>query len=135
MQESRRSEDAQVSLSKPLMLGLVTAIVVGVVGPLMLPHLTHPSMIYHILLHIAGLTIALFLSVISVTAYSRSRTGRLLFMALAFTALALVELLYLLEAIGAFTLFDFTALGIEPPHIILLVMTTLFGLGVLKVNR
>ena len=135
MQESRRSEHAQGSLSKPLMLGLVTAIVVGILGPLMLPHLTHPSMIYHILLHIAGLTVASFLSVISATAYTRSKTGRLLFMLLAFMALALVELLYLMEAIGAFTLFDFAALGIEPPHIILLIMTAMFGLGVLKVNK
>jgi hypothetical protein len=134
MQESSRSEP-HGSMSKSVMLGLVAIIVVGVVGPLVLPHLSHPSMIYHIALHIASLAIAVFLSLVSVLAYSRSRTHRLLFMALAFMALGLVELLYLLDASSVISVFDFSALGIDLTHVILLAILTLFGLGVLKVNR
>lgn len=135
MQKSSRGEIAEDSLSKPLLLGLVTAIVVGVVAPLMLPHVTHPTMIYHIGVHIAGLTISSFLAVVSVLAHARSRTARLLFMSLGFVTLALVEFLYLLDASGIFNVFELSALGIEAPHVILLAMTTMFGLGVLKVNK
>lgn len=130
-----RPEPAYTSLSKPVLLGLVTALVVGIVSPLILPHLAHPSMIYHIALHIASLTIAAFLSVVSITAYNRSRTDRLLFMALGFMALGLVEFLYLLDASAIFSIINFDALGIELPHVILLAMLTMFSLGVLKVNK
>lgn len=134
MQKGNR-EPVQESASKPILLGLITALVIGVVAPLIIPHLAHPSMIYHIILHIASLTIAVFLSIVSVLAYSRSTGARLLFMTLGFMALATVEFLYLLNSAGIVNVFDFATLGIELPHVILLVMLAMFGLGVLKVNK
>lgn len=122
-------------MSKPVLLGLITALVIGVVAPLIVPHVTHPSMIYHIVLHIASLTIAVFISIVSVIAYRRSSGARLLFMALGFMALAAVEFLYLLDATAIVSVFDMFTLGIELPHIISLAMLTMFGLGVLKVNK
>jgi hypothetical protein len=135
MQRGSRGEAAQESVSKPILLGLITALVIGVVAPLVIPHVAHPSMIYHIMLHIASLTIAVFLSIVSVLAYARSTGTRLLFMTLGFMALASVEFLYLLDATGMVNVFDISALGIELPHVILLVMLAMFGLGVLKVNK
>ena len=117
-------------------MALITAVVVGVVAPLVLPHATHPSMIYHILLHMAGLTIAVFLSVVSFLAYSRSPTTRMLLMAAAFVTLAVVELLYLLQAGGIYVgQFIIPLANIELSHVVLLIMVSLFGLGVLKVNK
>jgi hypothetical protein len=117
-------------------LGLTTALVVGVVAPLVIPHATHPSMIYHILLHIAGLTIAIFLSIVSVLAYSRNTTTRMVLMAVGFMSLALVELFYLLQAGGiVIGQVIIPAVNIELSHIILLIMVSLFGLGVLKVKK
>jgi predicted membrane chloride channel (bestrophin family) len=135
MQKGSRGEPVQDSVSKPIMLGLVTALVVGIVAPLIVPHLDHPSMIYHITLHIASLTIALFLSIVSVLAYRRSAGARLLFMTLGFMALAAVEFLYLLDATALLSIFSFSTLGVELPHVILLAMLAMFGLGVLKVNK
>jgi predicted membrane chloride channel (bestrophin family) len=135
MQKGSRGEPVQDSVSKPITLGLVTALVVGVVAPLVIPHLAHPSMIYHITLHIASLTIAVFLSIVSVLAYRRSAGARMLFMTLGFMALATVEFLYLLDATAILSIFNFSTLGIELPHVILLVMLAMFGLGVLKVNK
>lgn len=135
MQKGRTTGPAHSSLSKPILLGLVTAIVVGMVSPLVLPHLAHPSMIYHISLHIASFAIAVFLSIVSVLAYTRSRSFRLLTMTLGFTALSIVEILYLLDSSAVLSIFDFSMLGIELPHLILLVMLAMFGLGVLKVNK
>jgi hypothetical protein len=136
MQKAWDRAAVQEPISKPVLLGLITALVVGVVAPLVIPHVTHPSMIYHILLHMAGLTIAIFLSIVSVLAYSRNTTTRMLLMAVGFMSLALVELFYLLQAGGiAIGQVIIPAVNIELSHIILLIMVSLFGLGVLKVNK
>ena len=135
MQRRSRTEPIKEPPSKPMLLGLITAIVIGVVAPLILPHLAHPSMAYHIFLHIASLTVAIFLGVVSILAYSRNSTSRLLFMTLGFIALAVVEFLYLLGAVGVGSIIDISAIGIELPHVILLVMLALFALGVLRVAK
>jgi hypothetical protein len=136
MQKAWGLGSIQESISKPVLLGLIAALVVGVVAPLVIPHVTHPSMIYHILLHMAGLTVAIFLSIVSVLAYSRNRTTRLLLMAVGFMSLALVEFFYLLQAGGAaIGQVIVPAANIEFSHIMLLIMVSLFGLGVLKVNK
>ena len=136
MQKGRGLGPVQGSISKPVLLGLITALVVGVVAPLVIPHVAHPSMIYHILLHMAGLTIAIFLSIVSFLAYSRNTTTRMLLMAVGFLTLALVEFFYLLQA-GGVTVVQviIPTINIELSHIILLAMVSLFGLGVLKVNK
>jgi hypothetical protein len=136
MQKGRGHVPARESISKPILLGLVTALVLGVVAPFVIPHAVHPSMIYHIILHMAGLTIAIFLSIVSFLAYSRNTTTRMLLMAVGFTTLALVEFFYLLQAGGvAVAQFIIPAVNIELSHIILLAMVSLFGLGVIKVNK
>ena len=136
MQKGWSRAAVQESIRKPILLGLITALVVGVVAPLVIPHVAHPSMIYHILLHMAGLTIAIFLSIVSVLAYSRNTTTRMLLMAVGFMSLALVEFFYLLQAGGiAIGQVLIPAVNIELSHMILLIMVSLFGLGVLKVNK
>jgi hypothetical protein len=136
MQMRSKGEPVKESISKPILLGLITAIVISVATPLIVPHLAHPSMTYHIILHIASLTVAIFLGAVSILAYARSTSSRLLFMTLGFIALAVVEFLYLLDAAwpGSIAI-DISAIGIELPHLILLVMLVLFALGVLRVSR
>lgn len=136
MQKGDSGGRVQESVSKPILLGLITALVIGIVAPLVIPHAYHPSMIYHILLHMAGLTIATFLSIVSLLAYSRNPAIRMLLMAIAFMTLALVEFFYLLQAEGIVVgQFIIPAINIEFSHLILLLMVSLFGLGVLKVNK
>jgi len=122
-------------VSRPALLGLITALVIAIVAPIIMPHIAHPSMIYHIVLHIASLTIAVFLSIVSLLAFRRNAGARLVFMTLGFMSLATVEFLYLLEASDVVIVFNLSALGIELPHVILLAMLASFGLGVLKVNK
>jgi hypothetical protein len=123
--------------SKPKLLIAISAIVMALLSlPAILPHINHPSMIYHIILHIVSLVIAIFLTAISALAYKRSGSTRILFMTFGFLSLIIVELIYLFNATG--DIVDEVALPlvhIELPHIILLVMLTLFGIGVIKVNK
>jgi hypothetical protein len=125
------------ALNKPALLGLSTSIVVAILTPILIPHLGHPSLIFHGILHLASLSIATFLSIVSVAAFSRARSARLLFMTLSFAALATVELFYLLDAAEVFAgiSFPLAELNIELPHIMMLVMLSLFALGVVRVNN
>ncbi|MFL6487033.1 MAG: hypothetical protein ACJ71D_10040, partial [Nitrososphaera sp.] len=84
-----------------------------------------------------GLTIAIFLSIVSFLAYLRNTTTRMLLMAIGFTTLALVEFFYLLQAGGIAEVGQIIipAVNIELSHVILLLMVSLFGLGILKVGK
>ena len=120
------------SVSKPILLGITTAIIVGVITPLVIPHISHPSMIYHIILHLAGMTIAAFLGLVSFLAYKRVRTIRILLMTIGFIALGTAEILYFLDALDIFPVAHLPIANIELPHVILLIMLTMFGVGVLQ---
>jgi hypothetical protein len=125
----------QESVSKPILLGVTTAIIIGVIAPLVIPYISHPSMIYHIILHLAGMTIATFLGLVSFLAYKRVGGGtRILLMTIGFMALSAAEILYFLDAMGIFPIMHLPTANIELSHMILLVMVTLFGLGVLKTS-
>lgn len=118
---------------------LLIAISIGAVAvlsiPVILPHLNHPSMIYHIVLHIVSLVVSVFLTAISAVAYRRSGSSRILFMFFAFLALTAVEVIYLFKATEDIGEVALPFVHIELPHIIMLVMLALFGIGVLKVNK
>jgi hypothetical protein len=58
----------------------------------------------------------------------------MLFMALGFVTLAIVEVIMLLTSTGNLTNIILPSVNIELPHIVLLIMLTLFGLGLLKAN-
>ena len=120
------------SVSKPILLGITTAIIVGVITPLVIPHISHPSMIYHIIMHLAGMTIAAFLGLVSFLAYKRVLTTRILLMTIGFMALTTAETLYFLDALDIFPVAHLPIANIELPHVILLVMLSLFGVGILK---
>jgi FtsH-binding integral membrane protein len=103
--------------------------------PVILPHLNHPSMIYHIILHIVSLVVSVFLAVISAVAYRRRGSSRILFMFFGFLALTMVEIIYLFNATEDLGEVALPFVQIELPHIILLVMLTFFGVGVIRVNK
>ncbi|MDW0333486.1 MAG: hypothetical protein QN423_11110 [Nitrososphaeraceae archaeon] len=122
--------------SKAKLLIAISVIAVAVLSiPVILPHLNHPSMIYHIVLHIASLIVAVFLTVISAVAYRRSGSSRILFMFFGFLALIIVELIYLFNATEDIEEVALPLVHIELPHVILLIMLTLFGVGVIRVSK
>ena len=116
------------------LFGLISGIVIIATAPLTFYHISHNHMIYHILIHIASLIIATFLSVISVIAYVRDGRVKLLFMALGFITLAILEIIMLLTATGNVNETLIPTVNVEISHIVLLIMITLFGIGIIKVN-
>ena len=120
--------------NKLKVFALTTIIVSSLIIPLTIPHITHQSMIYHIIIHIVSLNIAVFLGLVSIFAYLKNSNIRMFFMALGFVTLAIVEGIMLLSSTGNLDNVILPSVNIELPHIVILVMLTLFGLGLLKAN-
>ncbi|HZB16640.1 MAG TPA: hypothetical protein VE445_05675 [Nitrososphaeraceae archaeon] len=134
--QSIRPSIQSITTSKTKLLIAISIIAIAfLLIPVIVPHIHHPSMIYHIILHIVGVIVAVFLTIISAEAYRRSHNSRVLFMFFAFLSLAIVEFIYLFNATGDVGEVALPFVQIELPHIILLIMLTLFGVGVIKVNK
>ena len=85
--------------NKHRLLVLIASIVISIsIIPFVLPHIFHPHMIYHIILHLAALIISQFLAVVSIMAYLKSKSSRILFMTLGFMTLVIAEYVYLLNS-------------------------------------
>jgi hypothetical protein len=142
MQSDRKTRNTMavlqqaVASSKPKLLIIISGLVIAILAiPVIVPHISHPSMIYHIFLHIISLIIATFLGIVSILAYMRNKSARMLFMTLGFLLLAVIETLYLFHATASLEDVIIPIVDVELSHIILFAMLTLFGLGVLKVNK
>jgi len=134
--QSRGEPLQNIIASKYKLFIIISVSVISILAiPVIFPHLTHTNMIYHIFLHIVSLIIAIFLNVVSILAYKRNGGARLLFMSLGFLSLAIVEIMYIYYSTIEVEDTTIPGVNIEIPHIILLVMFTLFGIGVFKVNN
>lgn len=135
MQSIKPSIQSLVTSKSKLLIAISVIAIVLLSIPVILPHINHPYMIYHIVVHIVSLIVAVFLAAISAVAYRRSDSTRILFMFFGFLSLTIVELVYLFDATGDMGEVALPFINIELPHIILLAMLTLFGVGVIKVNK
>ena len=125
-----------ITSSKPKMLAIVTAAVLAVMAvPVILPHITDTSMIYHLLLHVISLIIAIFLGLVSILAYLRNGRSRLLFMMFGFLLLSIIEAMYLFDVTSKIEDIVIPIVDIELSHVIFLVMLTLFGIGIFRVTK
>ncbi len=127
------SNNSDTFYNKPRLIILFASIVISIsVIPLILPHIFHPHMIYHILLHFTALIISQFLAVVSIMAYIRCRTSRIFFMMLGFITLVTAEYVYLLNSTEDIHVISIPQVNIEVSHLILLIMVIFFGIAFLK---
>ena len=106
-----------------------------IVYPVLVPHLFHPGMIYHIAIHIISFDMALFLTAISVLSFKKTKSKRVLLTSLSFSVLLIVEFLYLLQSSDILGDYHIPYIEVEIPHILLLLMVSLFAVGVIRVER
>jgi hypothetical protein len=124
-----------ITSSKPKLLATITAVILVMAIPIILPHITDKSTIYHIFLHIASLIIAVFLGVVSIFAYLRNRRSRLLFMTFAFLSLSVIEAMYLFDVSSKTEDIVIPGVDIEISHVIFLVTLALFSIGIFRVGK
>lgn len=129
----RNYNNPDIFNNKPKLLALIASVVTSVLSvPVILPHISHTDMIYHIIMHLASLIISQFLALVSLIAYSRTRSIRILFMTFGFVTLVSVEYLYLFNSTENIYGMFLPFVNIELSHLILLIMVVFFGLSFLK---
>ena len=118
---------------KSTLFSLVVACVMGVLAaPIIIPHIFHGYHIVHIGLHIGGITLAVFLSVLGVTAYLKLRTRRLLFTAISFTVFICAETALMIDATWP-TLYDIGDMSLlELGHLLTFATLGLLAIGVFR---
>lgn len=100
--------------------------------PVILPHLFHGAHIFHIGLHIAGLALAIFLTVSATYAYVKIRTKRLATTFIAFMFFVAAEVFSIIDATWPYV-FYFEDLSMnEVSHMLILGMLGIFSLGVFR---
>lgn len=118
-----------------LFLALSLSVSSIIAYPFLIPHLSHPSMSYHILIHMISLDFAIFLTAISLNSYRKVKSKKLLLTSLSFLSLLVIEIIYLLQASHVIMIFQIPLIEVEYSHILLLFMLVLFASGVLKTDK
>lgn len=115
---------------------LFAAVILSVIGiliaPIILPNLFHGTHTVHIGLHIGGMVASIFLTMVTIVAYAKMRTKRLLFTSVAFSFFIAAESITLIDITWPFTFYigDITLREIE--HILIISMLGIFTLAVFR---
>ncbi len=84
---------------KSTLFSVIVAAVVAVLAlPVIIPHLLHGFHIAHILLHVGGLVLAVFITALACLAYCKVKTKRLMLGAIAFACFIGAEVVLLVDA-------------------------------------
>ena len=115
---------------------LFSVVVIGVIAilalPIIIPHILHGYHLIHIFLHIGGLSLAVFISVLAGFAYYKLRTKRLLLSAVAFTVFIGAQITLLVDATWPI-IYDFEIMSVsEVGHLLTFVTLGLLALGVFR---
>lgn len=112
---------------------IILAAVIGLLAiPVIIPHVLHGYHMVHIAIHIIGLTLSVFLSVLAVMAYKSFKTNKMLFSLLAFSVFVTAEIVTLVDATWP-TIYDLGYMTLsEVGHVLLLVTLGMLSIGVFR---
>ncbi len=112
---------------------IILATVIGLLAiPVIIPHVLHGYHMVHIGIHVAGLTLSTFLSILAVMAYKSLKTKKMLFSLSAFTVFVAAEIVTLIDATWP-TIYDLGYMTLsEVGHVLLLVTLGMLSIGVFR---
>jgi hypothetical protein len=111
---------------------VVTGVVAILALPIIVPHLLHGFHIAHIFLHVGGITLAVFITILAGIAYYRLRTKRLLLSAIAFANFIGAEVMLLIDATWP-SIYDLGEMPLsEVGHLLTFGTLGLLALGVFR---
>ena len=118
---------------KSTLFSIVVAGVVAILAlPIIGPHLFHGYHIAHIFLHVGGITLAVFITILATFAYSRLKTKRLLLSAIAFGNFIAAEFVRLIDTTWP-TIYDLGEMPLsEVGHLLTFATLGLLALGVFR---
>lgn len=100
--------------------------------PVILPNLFHGFHMAHIGMHIAGLALAIFLTVSTLYAYVKIRTKRLAIATVAFSLFIGAEIFSIIEVAWPYTFYLDRITMSEISHMLIIGMLGIFSIGVFK---
>jgi hypothetical protein len=118
---------------KSALFGAVVLVVIGtLMVPVIIPHIFHGFHVVHIGLHVGGMVLAVFITLIASLAYFRLKTKRLLLSAVAFGMFIGAESLLLVDATwpSIYEIVDLSLL--EVGHVLTIGTLGLLALGVFR---
>ena len=123
----------QILEKKSALFSIVVAGVVGILAaPVILPHAFHGLHIIHILLHVGGITLAAFLTILSALAYFRLKSKRLMITTFAFSVFIVGEVVTLIDATWP-NIYDIGDLALlEVGHLMMITSLGLLAMGVFR---
>jgi hypothetical protein len=111
---------------------VVTGVIAILALPVILPHLLHGLHIVHIFLHIGGITLAVFITLLATMAYLRLKTKRLLLSAIAFGNFIAAEAILIVDATWP-NIYDLGELPLlEVGHLLTFTTLGLLAIGVFR---
>ena len=117
---------------KPILFSMVLAVVFGSLAiPVIIPHAFHGLHVFHILLHIAGIALSSFLTVLAVVAYYRLRTKRMGLTLTAFAIFCSAESFVLLDTTWP-NLYNFGIPLLELGHLLMITSMGLLAMGAFR---
>jgi hypothetical protein len=126
-------KNSQFLENRPKLFAIVIFTVIGVLAvPVILPHVFHKFQVFHILLHLSGVSIASFLTIISAIAYTRIRTRKLLFTMIAFSLFAISEIFSVIDAAWQYTYYLGYISADEIGHVLALCTLGMFAISVFR---
>ena len=119
--------------NRPKLFAIIIFTIIAIFAiPVILPHIFHKFQVFHILLHLSGVSIASFLTIVSALAYSRIRTKRLMFTMMAFGLFAIAEVFSVIDAAWQYTYYFGSVSAEEVGHILELCTLGMFALSVFR---
>ncbi len=118
---------------KSTLFSVVVASMIAILAiPIIIPHMLHGYHLAHIFLHIGGITLAVFIATLAISAYFRLRTKRLLLSAIAFSTFIGAESVLLVDSTWP-NIFDIGLMPLnEIGHLLTFITLGLLALGVFR---
>lgn len=119
--------------NKPKLFAIIIFSVIGILAiPVILPHIFHQFQVFHILLHLSGVSIGSFLTIVSAIAYKRIKTKRLLFTMIAFALFSVAEVFSVIDAAWQYTYYLGSLSADEVGHTLELCTLGMFAISVFR---
>ena len=111
---------------------VVTGVIAILALPIIVPHILHGFHLAHIFLHVGGISLAVFITVLATIAYYRLKTKRLLLSSVAFATFIGAEIVMLVDTTWP-SLYDLGEMPLfEVGHLLTFTTLGLLALGVFR---
>lgn len=118
---------------KSTLFSIIVVCVIAILAlPVIVPHIFHGYHLVHIFLHVGGITLAVFITILASLAFLRLKTKRLFLSACAFSCFVAAEILLLVDATWPM-IYDLEYMPLlEVGHLLTFITLGILAIGVFR---